>query len=103
MPFQYKTEKQKQKNLSFKNSGRIRIFIFCGLCRFMVLLRRRRGQQRMGCVEGITDSVDMSLSILWEMVRTVKAGMLQADCKFLEGNLSGRPLLFHPPCLKAWP
>ena len=31
----------------------------------------------MGCVEGITDSVDMSLSILWEMVRTVKAGMLQ--------------------------
>ena len=77
MPFQYKTEKQKQKNLSFKNSGRIRIFIFCGLCRFMVLLRKRRGQQRMRCLEGITDSVDMSLSILWEMVRTVKAGMLQ--------------------------
>jgi len=43
----------------------------------MVLLRRRRGQQRMRCLEGITDSVDMSLSILWEMVRTVKAGMLQ--------------------------
>ena len=53
------------------------MFIFCGLCRFMALLRRRRGQQRVGCLDGITGSVDMSLSILWEMVRTVKAGMLQ--------------------------
>ena len=51
---------------------------------------RRRGRQRIRCLDGITNSMDMSLSKLWELVMDRKPGVLQSMGSHKESDMTVR-------------
>ena len=61
--------------------------------------KRRRGRQRMRWLDGITESTDMSLSKLWELVRTELN--CQSQDQIRSDQLLSRVRLFATPRIAA--
>ena len=58
--------------------------------------RKRRGRQRMRCLDGITDSMDMSLSQLWELVMDREAWRGVTKSRTRLSNRTELPQTFLP-------
>ena len=62
---------------------------------------RKRGRQRMGWLDGITDSMDMNLSKLWEMVKDWEAVHGVAKTERLHFQALEKEMATHSSVL-AW-
>ena len=66
--------------------------------------KKRRGQQRMKWLDNITDSMDMNLSKLWEMMKDRGAwcvavhGVTKSQTRLRDGKTTGVQKVFKNVC-----